>query len=475
MLFDNYYSDEENKCTMHIIKYHNREYIDFIITNYPFYFSLTLHPGVSIMGSCASKEAEYQPNPLDVAKMVDASEYEKGGIIDTIHLSELPEDHMKPFIHEPEVHQNIQTVMVLYNPFSGKGAAKRLVQKSIVPGLAACINVITHVVESQGPKFFTKYLIDKKQQILDMNVDVFVVVGGDGTYNEFVNGYLRANWKQQDIPVMFFSGGTGNGLCFHMGQSDKKKIRDAVDEFCQRISMNENITTQWLDCIELTTAKREDAARSPSEVELHENVHEDMFSEQQHEEKGNEPVNGHSDSEHLTYAHSQTYWGIPEAASVTAESMRMIGAIRYDLAALYHIMKANARDVKLTMYFDETEHNKHELEIDVSVLTVMKNKYLGQNLMISPLAKLDSGMMDVSVLPNAGRKHTLDLFNVVPKGKHILNADPQKGPFYFRCRKITLEPLNECHDRIGVDGEEGPHTPVTLEVLPKAIKIVYFS
>jgi len=49
-----------------------------------------------------------------------------------------------------------------------------------------------------------------------------------------------------------------------------------------------------------------------------------------------------------------------------------------------------------------------------------------------------------------------------------------KGPFYFRCRKIIVEPEEGCHANIGLDGEEGPNTPLTIEVLPKAIPMIYF-
>merc|ERR1712083_1098699 len=89
---------------------------------------------------------------------------------------------------------------------------------------------------------------------------------------------------------------------------------------------------------------------------------------------------------HLTYACSQTYWGVPASCGKTAESLRFLGGFKYDVAALYQIMRGDIRKVKLTMYFDETESNTYSLTIDLSVLVVMKNKYFGKGLMITPLA-----------------------------------------------------------------------------------------
>merc|ERR1719295_1410635 len=243
-----------------------------------------------------------------------------------------------------------------------------------------------------------------------------------------------------------------------------------------------------MDCIELTTVERTNGGnpssgtderngdqqmdRDPDTVNTEETENRENPSHSN--ESKSDDIQMDQESRHLSYACSQSYWGVPAACGKTAESLRWFGGFRYDIAAFYQILRGDARNVKLTMYFDETETNTYELLIDVSVLVVMKNKYFGKGLMITPLAKLDNGMFDVVLLPNVGRRHTLGLFQLVPKGAHILKTDPIKGPFYFRCRKISLEPENGCHDIIGLDGEEGPNTPLTIKVLPKAIPMIYF-
>ena len=97
------------------------------------------------------------------------------------------------------------------------------------------------------------YLIESKQKLLDLNVGAFIVVGGDGTYHEFCNGYISAGWKEEHVPVMFLSGGTGNSLCLDMGQDSEQAVRQMIDEFCRRVQSKESITVQWMDCIELTS------------------------------------------------------------------------------------------------------------------------------------------------------------------------------------------------------------------------------
>ena len=120
------------------------------------------------------KSDEFSSNPVDFTNSVGAAEYAKGGIIDTPNLGQLPVDCEKPFIYDPDLYQEtIRNVMLLLNPFSGKGAAKRLVKKTVIPALNSCKEKVEiHVVESEGPKFFTNYLIDKKKEILDLKINV---------------------------------------------------------------------------------------------------------------------------------------------------------------------------------------------------------------------------------------------------------------------------------------------------------------
>ena len=165
--------------------------------------------------------------------------------------------------------------------------------------------------------------------------------------------------------------------------------------------------------------------------------------------------------------------GYTSITGKTAESLRFFGGYRYDIAALYQIIRKDARKIKLTLYFDDSDANTMQIDIDICI-GYNENKYFGKALMITPLAKLDNGYLDVIILPNSSRRQTLSLFSLVPKGTHVLNTSPKDGPFYFRVKKITLEPYDGCHDEIGIDGESGPITPFTIKVVPKAIPMIYF-
>ena len=266
-------------------------------------------------------------------------------------------------------------------------------------------------------------------------------------WNRFVNGYIVGGWQATHIPVLFACGGTGNSLCLNVGKNNERSVRGLLDKLCRHIEIKEAIHVQHMDCIRISSAS----------------------ASQAQEEKGDEDE---EESVEVTYACSQCYWGVPAACGKTAESLRFFGGYRYDLSALYHILRKDSRNVRLTMWLEDGQ--THRVDVDVSVLVVMKNKYFGKGLMICPLAKLDNGLLDVVVLPNVSRRYTLGLFSLIPHGTHILKTSPQKGPFYFRCSKIRIEPQDGCTEPGGVDGEQGPPSPMTIEVLPKAITMIHF-
>jgi len=422
----------------------------------------------------AASSRDTSEHPVDFVGCISADEYRTGGTIDTLSLSELPDDCKSAFIHDAVIHRHpIDTVLIMYNPISGGGVGKTLLREYIIPKLESC-KIETHVLMSEGPKFLTNYLLENKQKVLNLNINAFIVVGGDGTYHEFINGYIGGDWKQYNIPVLFLSGGTGNSLCLDVGRNDEKSVRSMLDTLCKHIQTKDPITIQWMDCIELTSIEESESKQMEHGDDISEsNIPDDVDLDSNTMESKEDTID-QSKGSHLTFACSQTYWGVPAACGKTAESLRFFGGFRYDIAALYQIMRGDARNVKLTMYWSETDSDPYELMIDVSVLAVMKNKYFGKGLMITPLAKLDNGLLDVILLPNVGRRHTLGLFGLVPKGTHILKTDQEKGPFYFRCQRLTIEPEEGCNDLIGLDGEEGPHTPLTITTLPKAIPMIYF-
>jgi len=74
---------------------------------------------------------------------------------------------------------------ILYNPISGDGTAKRIVDKLVTPVLRAAF-VEYDVVPTQYAGYATEYVHDMK---LD-GCDGILIAGGDGVVAEVITGYL---------------------------------------------------------------------------------------------------------------------------------------------------------------------------------------------------------------------------------------------------------------------------------------------
>ena len=426
------------------------------------------------MAACLEKPETqmFTSTVIDFTKSIECNQYDKGGIIDTRKLVELPNDFKNPFINDPiQYDKQINHVLIMYNPISGGGIAKSLVKEYIIPKFQSC-KIQANVLVSEGPKFITKYLIQQKEKLLSLKIDAFIIVGGDGTYHEFINGYISGNWINENIPVLFACGGTGNSLSLNIGIDNEIKLKKLIDKFCKYIQIKKPIQIQYIDSIQINSITNTTHEENKKESNDDQDEDEDKDEDKDEENKEDKQMN---DDKAIIYGCSQTYWGIPAATATTAESLRLFGGYRYDIAALYQIIRKDARHVKLTLYFDDTLTNKMEINVDISVLVVMKNKYFGKGLMITPLAKLDNGLLDIVILPNATRRHTLGLFSLVPKGTHILKTSAKDGPYYFRCKRVSLEPFDGCDAEIGIDGEDGPRTPFMIKAIPKAIPLIYFK
>ncbi len=103
---------------------------------------------------------------------------------------------------------------------------------------------------------------------------------------------------------------------------------------------------------------------------------------------------------------------------------------------------------------------------DVVFAVVGNNASYAGGIRLAPRAKLDDGVLDVCVIPYMGR---LELLRWVPRayrGEH-LNHPRIK---YLQARKITLRTPSRME--LFGDGEFLQELPVTIEVVPRALRVI---
>lgn len=110
---------------------------------------------------------------------------------------------------------------LIYNPISGQGRARRVLEQMVLPVLEAA-NVPYTLVATQHRGHATEYVRD-----LDMDTTSGVVVcGGDGMVSEVVTGLmLNRDSRAADMPVGLVAVGTANAMATHVdGGRAKSKI-----------------------------------------------------------------------------------------------------------------------------------------------------------------------------------------------------------------------------------------------------------
>jgi diacylglycerol kinase family enzyme len=250
------------------------------------------------------------------------------------------------------------------------------------------------------------------------DVDVVAVMGGDGTLREGVEGLRKrpaASSSAAVPPIVVFPCGTGNNFARDLGLFTIDDVFAALDRGVAHPA----------DAVEVT----------------------------------------HPGGTHLSV--NCVTWGMARDAAETAEGMRWLGPVRYDVAGFYHILlnKLNFAKLAASADPDEPAYAKGEHE-DYMMMFAQNTRCSGRGFAFTPEAKLDDGRFDLIAVRKAGTLKTVGLFDAVKAGGgHV--QDP--AVCYVQCASAALATKNP-DDLVGIDGEVNVKTPVTLKCIEGAFR-----
>lgn len=288
---------------------------------------------------------------------------------------------------------------VVINPRGGKqrGSCVFDLVKPILTADGASLDV--HVTQQRGHATSLAETLELK------GYDGLCVIGGDGTVHEVANGLMNRR-DGVTIPLGLIPAGTGNALHQHLG------FRDPLDA-AKRIAAGK---TQPFDVAKVTLNDR------------------------------------------VIYCMNIVGWGAVADINGTAEKMRSIGSIRYTLAALWHILHARRRRIRL-MYSGQT--------IDDEFLFVIgcNTKYTGAGMKLAPAADPTDGKIDLLIVKQASPWQMLTLFRKVYDGSHLsLDLIEHHQVDSFRIESSGDDVLN-------LDGELTGHSPFSVDMIPGALQV----
>jgi len=254
----------------------------------------------------------------------------------------------------------------------------------------------------------TKYAGHAKDIARAMDVEKFdslCLVGGDGTMHETINGmYAREDNKR--IPIGLIPAGTGNSL---------------MHDF---------------NCLDPSVAAKWIIKGYSKKIDLAEIIMEHK----------------------IVYAFNIIGWGMITDINLRADGVRWMGENRYTYAALMEIMSHKQRHAKLS--FGDKIHDE-KFTFILGSLT----KFTGSAMKMAPKAKLDDGLIDVSIVRNASRKQMMNLFPKIFTGEHIYSDILE----YKQVDSYSIIP--DEHDPLNLDGETIGSTPIKVKVLGEELEV----
>jgi YegS/Rv2252/BmrU family lipid kinase len=259
------------------------------------------------------------------------------------------------------------------------------------------------------------------REALEQGAEQIVAVGGDGTINEVVNGFMGESGPINPEAVLgLLSSGTG---------SDFRRTFDLPSELDGQLARLHHGTIRLIDIGKLTyTTDSGDTA-----VRYFDNI-------------ASFGLSGH----------------IVRTVNRQTIAKQFGGKFAFQWALTKSAVFYQNQTVRLQVddHFDE--------EITFKTIGVCNGCYFGGSMYFAPHAKPDDGQFEVVILGDVGLTYLMAHSNDVYDGRHI--DDPN-----VRCtagQRIVATPVNDKSEiLLDVDGEAPGRLPATFEILPNAIRI----
>ncbi|MCI0490428.1 MAG: diacylglycerol kinase family lipid kinase [Blastocatellia bacterium] len=246
-----------------------------------------------------------------------------------------------------------------------------------------------------------------------------IAVGGDGTLNEIVNGYLDSAGRpiNPDASIALLPSGTGSDFCRSLGFKTRSCAVRAI--------LSPNARSIDAACCEFKDGDGRDTSR--------------FFINLASFGLGGDTV-----------------------SLVNRWRGRLPGWIggraRYLAAAVRAL--ARYRNIPVLVRLD----GERDIRIDSNLIVVANGRFAGGGMMLAPHARFDDGLFDLIFADSTTRLDVIRELPRIRRGGHLNNPKVME----LRAREVSIysdEPL-----AIDIDGEIAGYTPARLTVLPSVVK-----
>lgn len=295
-------------------------------------------------------------------------------------------------------------IQVIVNPTAGSPRSRRQSSR-LARELRASHGTSLSWTETPG------HATDLARTALAQNASQIVVIGGDGTLNEVVNGFFGDDGRACTEAVLIpMGGGTGGDF--------RRTLEEMTTPRLHPVPM---------DVIRVTYTTEDGATAT-------------------------------------RYALNIVSAGL--GGVVVRDVKRVLrvvprGPLAYFAAILQSLWRYDHDDVQVLA-------DGRDLGVrQIRNIAVANGRYFGGGLKIAPYANIDDGALDLVLLDNVPFPHLLRDVRAIYAGNH----SDLSYLHHVRARSVTLRPCSSRPVFLDIDGEGLGRLPATLEVIPAALQI----
>ena len=292
-------------------------------------------------------------------------------------------------------------ILLAYNLFAGHGKARKILPE--IQNRFSEKNVELDIQYTKSPG----YGVEIVQAARFEYYDGVVAAGGDGTLFEVINGYYQ-NESAKRIPIGIIPIGTGNAFSRDLGIG--------IGDWQKAVNIIAGNRTKKFDVGKYIT-----------------------------------------DGKEYYYLNILGFGFVADVAE-TAGTLKMLGDFAYILGVFRQLVTLNS--FELTIEIDGKVFERDNIFTEIS-----NTRYTGAAFLMAPNAKIDDGLLDITLLNKCTRRKILKLFPTIFKGDHIHFPEVET----FQAKKIKVQ--TNIPKILTPDGEVFGSTPIEVECLKQAIEV----
>ncbi len=301
-------------------------------------------------------------------------------------------------------------IAVVINPVAGGGKAKKTWQV-MNPGLHALFDHVDCRMSNNmdDVTLLTRTLLEEKP-------DYLLVIGGDGTLNNAINGAIDEDkLRSPETLIAYYNAGSGGD---YIRQFPKQQMM----EFFQRLKQGQTIQT---------------------------NVGKLVFPD-----------------DSVRYFINIASCGMSGYIAKLTQHSKWLkkfgGTINYFLHAFIGLFKY--KNTRVRIYIDDHKPQDSNLLL----MAVCNGQYFGGRMHVAPMAEINDGLLDVIIFQDFTKFSAILSLPKIYSGKHILD----RHIHYIQAKKIRIEVLDSAKVAVEADGECVGHLPVSFELLKQSLSLI---